>query len=190
MPIIVDTPTTVEEVTQAMFAGLRQLLGTQKVYVLGLQDVHNGKTPTENDYAGWQYLTPLAPHIGLSNRVSQKLGAAPVFAGISYGRQAALAIQTFPQLDALPGIPEGSYQATMLSIPALLTESFWLRTQPAGTDWVVVYDSNAPGLQLMHAYTMAEFLQILQPLALSRLRFAEAYPGPPESNVPPANPLR
>jgi len=188
MPIIVDTPDTVEMVTQAMLAGLRQMLGPQKVYVLGLQEVHDGKTPTENDYAGWQYLTPLAPHIGLSNRVSQKPGGAPVFTGISYGRQAALAIQAFPQLDTLPGIPEGSYMATMLSIPALLTESYWLRTQPSGTDWVVAYDSNAPGLQLMRAYTMADFLQILQPLALSRLRFAAANPGPRESTEPPANP--
>ena len=172
MPIEPDTPSLA--VTQVMLAGLGELLRPNKVYVLGPQEVHDGKLPTENDYVGWKYLTPLSPDIGLATLLNQGPGADAVFAGISYGRQAAQALQILPQLETLPGIAAWTYELRMLNVPALLTEAFWLKAAPPGTDYVVAYDSKAPNLQVRYAYTMAQFLEILKPLAASRLQFVAA----------------
>jgi hypothetical protein len=170
--MVVDFPQQSDEVTQAMLAGWRQILNPQKVYVLGVQEVHDGTPPTDLDYAGWHYLALLAPDTGLAHRVSQQTGQPAIFAGLSFGRQAAGALQASQQIANLPGVPDGAYEARMLSVPGLLTESFWLKATPPASDVVVAYDSNAPGVQLMYPYSMAQFLQILKPLALARLRFA------------------
>ena len=182
--MVIEFPTQTDEVTQAMHDGMNQIFRPLKVYILGLPAIQEMKPPTDDDYAGWHFLALLAPNTGLSHHVSQKPGEVPLFAGVSFGRQAAGVLLAAQQITNLPGVPEGAYQARMLSVPGLLTEAFWLKATSTGSDLAVAYDSNAPGLKLMYPYPLGMFLEILQPLAGKRLKFATALADPPVAPDP------
>jgi len=76
-----------------------------------------------------------------------------------------------------------------LGIPGLLIEALWLRdVGPAPTlDFVVPYRHLIPELDRERAYTEAEFLGVVQPLATERLKFNDSLPPnkrPPRGNAP------
>jgi hypothetical protein len=173
MPVVFDKPQPSLQTSQVLLAGL---VRPQQMYVQGLQDISQGSPPTEANFVGWRYLVGITPDLGVASIVSQKPGGAPVYAGLSYGPQAARAVQAAQQLETLSGIPEGTWGVVTWSIPGLLTEAFWLRTAPATNDLVVPYDTGADGLQLMHVYQMSAFLQIIKTQAATRLAFAAAHP--------------
>ena len=50
-----------------------------------------------------------------------------------------------------------------LLIPAILTNSLWLRATAPAADWIVPYDTPVRELQEMLPYEMTSFLNILRP---------------------------
>jgi hypothetical protein len=65
---------------------------------------------------------------------------------------------------------EGDYEPRMLRVPGLLITSIWLKSQtPGGTDWVVPLHTKINGLKPEIPLTMADFLNVVRPLAQTRL---------------------
>jgi hypothetical protein len=173
MPVVFDKPQPSLQTTQVLLAGF---VRAQPMYVQGLQDIAQGSSPTDANFAGWRYLVDITQDLGVASVVSQKPGGASVYGGLSYGPRAAQAVLAAQQLETLPGVPAGTYEVRVWSIPGLLTEAFWLKTAPATTDMVVPYETGADGLQLMYAYQMNAFLQIIKPQAAARLSFTGSHP--------------
>jgi len=152
-----------------MLLGLSKSLSAQKVYVLSLDQIVNGPAPGDDLFMGWRYLASIRPDIAIAALAFQRPGGDASFTGITGGPQTAKAVRTAQELPTLPNPPDGVYELRLLSIPGLLTECFWLRSQGGGSDWVIPFDTVAPGVQEKQFYTMNAFLTLARPLASARL---------------------
>jgi hypothetical protein len=74
-----------------------------------------------NDWS-WRYLVNFSSQDGLYATFNNSLKIT----GLSRGPEAALAIQAARELRSLPEIAEFEYELRVLTLPGLLTETFWL----------------------------------------------------------------
>lgn len=156
--------------TNAVLSYVNNKTYQQKVYVLGLQQIVAGDPFGEQNFTGWRYLTDIAPDLAAAGEVSQTTDdQTPSFSGLSYGPRLAKAVRASGTIETLDGVPAGNYELSLLRIPGLLIDAFWLRSSNTGNDLVVPYDTLTKGLQEMYVYRMDEFLNIVRPLAEKQL---------------------
>jgi hypothetical protein len=164
MALSIFNPPISSEATNALLAGLGARAYSQKVYSLGLQQIVNGPSPGDDLFVGWRYLLEINADLGVAGQVSQQSGP-PSYAGLSYGPKTAKAVRATREVETLAGLPDGAYELRVLRIPGLLVDSFWLRSNPAGSDKVVPYDAIIEEVQEMYIYEMKDFLERVRLLA-------------------------
>jgi hypothetical protein len=172
-----------------MLLGLGKILSTQKLYVLGLEQIVSGASPGDDIFMGWRYLKGIGPDMAIAALAHQEPGGVASFTGITGGPQIAKAVRAAEGLPTMPGAPDGTYETRLLSIPGLLTDCFWLRSQSGGSDWVIPFDTVATGIQEKHFYPMDAFLALARPLASARVAAYQnrVYHAPPNDPDPAAH---
>jgi hypothetical protein len=188
MPTQFIDPKPTDQTTDTMLLGLHKSFSPQKVYVLGLQQIVSGASPGDDLFNGWRYLKGIGPDMAVAALAYQQTGGDASFTGITGGPQIAKAVLAAEGLANLPNLPDGTYETRLLSIPGLLTDCFWLRSQAGGSDWVIPFDTVATGIEEKRIYLMDAFLALARPLAAARLaadqsRVYHALPNDPDPAV-------
>jgi hypothetical protein len=139
---------------------LRQQQYWQWTLTLGLEELAKANTQLLGAPVGWRYLIgnrngqALAANIDADNKLVDLFRGPAVTAALNAARE----------LKTLPEAADGKYQIRLLTIPGLLTEAFWLKSQDSKPDLIVPF-STAQELRLGHPYPVEKFLKIMQPLA-------------------------
>jgi len=151
---------------------------TQWIYTVGLKPlVDTGLNSVKA--IGWRFLTGAGSDEALSAMVGQcSDGEVPKLAGLSRGPKVTSALHAARAVKHLAEVEQGKHDLLILTIPGILTEAFWLRTQntpPEGapTDWFVPFLSPSSKLRALQAYTSAAFLEKAKVLASERLAMDE-----------------
>lgn len=140
------------------------------VFVLGLDDLSKGLRLENVRSIGWRFLTGSRSGNAL---VAEVLvpgpDGLPTLTGVARGPGVARVLQAAQDARKLPEA-EGR-ELHVLAIPGLLTEAFWLKAIPgkSKTDFVVPFLTGSKALQVMRAYPVRKFLEIIQGLAKKRL---------------------
>jgi hypothetical protein len=176
MPANLSKPQPPAQAINVALDFLQKKTGSQKVYVLGLQQIADGQGPAEQNLAGWRFLTDIAPDLATASEVRMTSDdQPPVFANLSYGPRIAKAVAASGTIETLADLPQGNFELRLLSIPGLLTDAFWLRSADGSNDYVAPYDTVNQGLQEFYVYRMDDFLNIIRPRAKTIL---DDYAGP------------
>jgi len=141
----------------------------QRVVALGLQvlatanDVDKNSASTvlvQSQEAGWRYL--------IGTRSGQALYAtvdsANKMTGLSRGTKVNTLLQAAGEIKTLPEAADADYDLILLTIPGLLTESFWLKSGDGKSDLIVPFFTSQE-LRSGHPYPAEKFLKIVTPLA-------------------------
>ena len=156
--------------TDTIMKALASIVEPQTVYVLGLQQIIEGTPPGEQNFAGWRYLTDIAPDLAVAGYISQQDGA-PTFAGIAYGRQLADAVRASEEVETRPEVAGATYELRLLGVPGLLVDAYWLHwanDRGSDKDFIFPYGTISSGLDSTKLYRMTEFLDAIRDLAKER----------------------
>ena len=168
MPAVFVTPIPSQVFTNALPPGFPQNAAPQPAYAMDLERVIALTHPADDLFVGWRYLYLRGPADGVAADVNQVQGGSPIYSGVFYGPKIAQAITAAQQLTSIPGVPDGNYEVRFLTIPGILTDSLWLKATSGGADWVVPYDTLAPGLSPSDAISMGDFLAAVLTFATER----------------------
>jgi hypothetical protein len=147
----------------------------QHVFTVGLQDLAEGAGLSAARSTGWRLLSTAPSGSVAAGEVSVPTGGgAPRMAGITEGPAVAEIVTAEDKLNDLPEVQGGDYELHSLDIPSLLIEAFWLKSRSEAGDLVVPIRALIPQLQAMRAYPVADFLEIVKPLAIQRLQFDDS----------------
>jgi hypothetical protein len=158
----------------------RAIRPAQQVFSLGLEPLSKDQSIRESAApANWRFLMAAAGGNGLYATVSRHDHEAPEFVGLARGAPAAIAVQADQNVRKLPAAQAENYNLSVLAIPGLLTEAFWLKwvgpdgkeSDPA-RDLIVPFVTAQKELMPMHPYPVEEFTKKVGPLAKKKL---EAY---------------
>jgi len=155
----------------------RAIRPAQQVFSLGLEPLSQNQPIRDTAVAAnWRFLIAATAGSGLYATVTSHDHNAPEFVGLSRGAQAAITVQADQDVRKLPAAQAESYNLSVLAIPGLLTEAFWLKwvgpdgkeSDPA-RDLIVPFVTAQKELMPMHAYSVHEFIAIVGPLAKKKL---------------------
>lgn len=144
----------------------------QRLYSLDLHDVVDGTGIAGAKPVVWQFLVGTAAGPAVACEVGNPpAGKAPRLTSLLRGAPVTQAIQATQDVARLPQVKNHKYQLRRLHIGGFLG-AFWLKSLQGGTDLIVPFHAVAEELKPMHAYTVDEFLTVVRPLALKRLKKA------------------
>jgi hypothetical protein len=149
------------------------------IYTLGLNDIAHGAglRAAQLDADSWRLLA------GASNlSAATEVGRGPTgewkVTSTSQGpridealRAAQLAISDWQRR---PELEQGNFQLRILSIPSLVTEAFWLKSEGGGSDFVIPYHTLIRGLEPGTTLSEKDFLS--KTLGVARQRTAKRPP--------------
>ena len=147
------------------------------VAILALGDLPNGVSVGTTHEAGWGFFAGTAAGPAIAAHIAQSEPAEEM-TGFSRGPEIAALIRALHEVETLPHVQANDYELWILRIPALLMESFWLKSQSGEPDLVVPFHTLSKQLEAMHAYTAAEFVQLAQPLIAGFQVFDKIYDAP------------
>ena len=136
-----------------------------RVFTLGLSDLGaaTGNNLTAAALSSWRHILSSGEESVTADVSVDGNGANPKFASIS-SNPWALGVQSeITALSKNPDIAAGSYEASLLQIPALAVRAVWLR-DPSGkaADILVPVAPVRSGLVAGRRYSVAEFVSALQ----------------------------
>ena len=148
------------------------------IFTLGLRDIVNTAGIQAAKPAGWRFLAGhLSGEVVAADVTEPIPGAAqnatPKMTSLSRDPLIARAIRAIHEVETLPEVQEKHYELQVLRIPGLLIEAFWLKSRDTGADLVVPVLTRSRELQVMRAYPIAEFLNIVRPMTTKFLEFDE-----------------
>ena len=170
MAYSVDKPVPPTKVTAALKVGLGPEYYAQKVYSLGLNQIIHGPDPGDDLFVGWRYVYSVNPDVAVNAEVLVEQDGSPSYAGVSRGPRTAKALRAALQAESWPGVPDGKYELRVLRIPGILTDAYWLRSTSPANDLVIPYDTMEEGIEVLHVYRMAKFLEYAKVSAQQRIR--------------------
>jgi hypothetical protein len=149
-------------------------LREQPIYTLGIRVLAQGGTSAGQ--VGWHCLCPTSKGTSIGCDVPYVNSAPDLRASQSQGSAIDSAAAALDWISEHPEIERTgeAYECRLLRIPGLLIEAFWLKAPPynnglASHDFVVPFHTYEKGLMAKRLWPMAEFLNIVRPLARSRL---------------------
>ena len=154
----------------------RAIRPAQQVFSLGMEPLSQNHPMRDSAVAAnWRFLMAATAGSGLYATVTSH--DAPEFTGLARGAPAAIAVQADQDVRKLPAAQAENYNLSVLAIPGLLTEAFWLKwigpdgkeSDPA-RDLIVPFVTAQKQLMPMHPYTVEEFTRIAAPLAKKKLQ--------------------
>jgi len=95
-------------------------------------------------------------------------GAATLLANINYGPYVAATAHALTQVTSLKPVSSGSYEARVLRFSAIALMALWLKADSGGADIIYPLAPAPQPLQAEHAYSEADFLKAILPLAQKR----------------------
>ncbi len=140
-------------------------------FTLGLKDIMGpgiGRARLE----GWRCLMEAPAFPAVACVVTERRpGIRPRMTSLMRGRQIAQVLRGARQIESLDEVRAQDYSLQMLSVPGLLVEAFWLKSQGTGPDLVVPFYSVSKELKLKRAYPMDKFMSIARSMASKFLAF-------------------
>jgi hypothetical protein len=135
-----------------------------RAFTLGLKDVQ-GPGIGRAKRAGWRVLVEIPPFPAVACVVTKtRPGGRPRMTSLFRGPQIAQVFLGARQLEFLPEVHAQDCNLQMLSIPGLLTEAFWLKSQGRGPDQMVPFYTVCDEIKLMRAYPLDTCMDIMRPL--------------------------
>jgi hypothetical protein len=138
----------------------------QFVFSLGLRDIVANKGIAASKPVGWCSLASTGLDLSVSGFITLE---QTVLTELSSGPGALQAFQQTREIEHFPELVNGGYEWVVVSIPGLLVDAFWLRSQMGTPEWIVPYRTLAKELTLMKKYTVDQFLGIVRPMATAAL---------------------
>jgi hypothetical protein len=148
------------------------LTAPHPVYVLGLQDIVEGRGLGEARLVGWRYLIELDRRPIASADVLAGLGGRPP--KFSQFNEGPFVDSTAAAIDALQEqseVREAPFQLRSLQVPALYVVSLWLAGQGGQRDLVRPLAPAPAYLNVERLYSEEEFLEQLREPARNQLAF-------------------
>jgi len=180
----VTIPPPSDEIRQALQDGLGSFLSSNdplrmiltgalpgrirapQMYALKLQDVAAGNVP-QPTLTGTRFLAVGPDGDGIVVNVTAPApGRPPRIGPVQRGPHVAKTLEALENVQP-PGQSQ-DVQLSLLDIPGLLLESFWLKPDNGEDDWVVPYRTRIK-LKLQGPYKLADLIEELKPLAVRRL---------------------
>jgi hypothetical protein len=146
----------------------------QKCFTLGLKTLQKAPSASDmiakakNSAWSWRYLISFSSHDALYATFDYQLKVT----GLSRGPKAAVAVQAAGELRSLPEASGGEYTVSVLTIPGLLTEVFWLEWKSGNgpENLFIPFATSQEDLRCGHAYSAEEFFTLAAKLAVADLR--------------------
>jgi hypothetical protein len=90
---------------------------------------------------------------------------ASLLANLNYGPYVQATTHALEQIQTLPEVQKGNYEARLLRCSAIYLVALWLKAEPGGADIIYPLSPAPAGLQAEQPYTVDAFLAIAVPLA-------------------------
>ena len=138
-----------------------------QVYLLTSKDLLAGAGLSAVKDAGWRFISTATPGgQGAAAHVSKRSDGTSGMRGISHGPEIAAAVRAANEIASLPQLAgDQHYKLWVLRVPSVLVEAYWLKSPAGNKDWIVPYLATCARIELMKAYPVKEFLDILRTLA-------------------------
>ncbi|HLH00954.1 MAG TPA: hypothetical protein VKX49_31910 [Bryobacteraceae bacterium] len=154
----------------------------QEVFVLGMQDIHDGKDLSAATPAGWRFFAGSAPGKVVIGYASQRPPNGDYrLTALTFGAAPFLVLQQSLALDSLSPLQNNNnrYSLRFLRVPGLNVEAFWLFAGANAPDLFVPSPAGADQLQSQLAgqqwYDSSALLSILQTLTADRIKYPAPY---------------
>lgn len=153
-----SSPLAAAAVTRFMTAGTAISL---PVFVLGLSDVRKGVMAARQ--VGWRHLLPTGDPAGpVLADTAIRDSNQHVFAGVTESRFASDLENRLTLFREDPKVSGGSYDATVLQVPAMNVMAIWLQDTAHHDDLIVPLAPAPPSLTAGRQYSTSEFLDALR----------------------------
>lgn len=153
-----SSPRAAAAATRFMTAGTAISL---PVFVLGLSDVRKGVMAARQ--VGWRHLLPTGDPAGpVLADTAIRDSNQHVFAGVTESRFASDLENRLTLFREDPKVSGGSYDATVLQVPAMNVMAIWLQDTAHHDDLIVPLAPAPPSLTAGRQYSTSEFLDALR----------------------------
>lgn len=150
-------------------AGLSPHLET---FTLGLQGLNTGADVQKAGLVAWRFLA-VSKTDGIIVDVTVALShRAPMVAAVQRGPHAQTILNATLRAEKLPQVQGANYQLALLTIPALLIESLWLK-KSGPDDWIIPFHTLASELHLNQPYSPNDFITAIQPIVKRRMAYED-----------------
>ena len=145
-----------------------------QMFSMKLEDVSAGELNRQR-YTGWKYLAVADDGAGVVVHVTAPSAGRPArVAAVQRGPHIAKTLAALKQVQPPPGLPPDRLEVSLLNVPALTLEAFWLRPRGAaavGQSWVVPFHSLLRiGIEATNTYLIGDFFTRIQPVVSNRLQ--------------------
>ncbi len=155
--------------TRAVDFSALEVSEPHRVYDLRADLIASGKGLDSAAHTGFRYLVHSGgTHVAGAEVHVDGSGAASLLANINYGPYVQATAQAIEKAGALSDVAKGSYEARVLRFAAIGVMALWLRPDAGGADIVFPLAPTPPGVEAERAYSEAEFLTAIRPLAERR----------------------
>jgi hypothetical protein len=145
------------------------LSAPHRVYDLRADQIAGGAGLDSATETGFRYLVSGGGrHVAGAEVHVDASGAATLLANINYGPYVEATAQAIAKAGALSAVAAASYEARVLRFAAIGVMALWLSPDAGGADIVYPMAPTPAGLEAERAYTEAEFLAAIRPLAERR----------------------
>jgi hypothetical protein len=146
------------------------------VFRVGLRDVAAGNWK-QREFIGWRFL---ADHHGrgvIVNVAAPAAGHPPRVAAVQRSPYVSKTIETVRAVPVPSGAEPDDVDLTLLNIPGLQTETFWIRSK-TGDGWVVPYNTLIRDFDTKRTYQLQEFFDLARHAANRRPAKDDAFMAP------------
>jgi hypothetical protein len=139
------------------------------IYDLRADQVAGGGGLSAANATGFRYLvTGGGANLAAAEVQADKAGTATLLANINYGPFVDATAQAWTQAAKLGPVSAGSYEGRVLRFSAIGLMALWLKSDSGGGDLIVPIAPAPAGLEAGKAYSEADFLKTIKPLAQQR----------------------
>jgi hypothetical protein len=139
------------------------------VYDLRADEVAKGGGLETAHPTGFRYLVRSAnAAIAAAEVHTDASGQASLLANLNYGPYVDATARAFNDLTATEPVRSGSYEARLLRFSAIYLVAIWLKADPPGSDIIYPLAPAPADLQAGRAYSVADFLRAIRPIAQKR----------------------
>jgi len=146
-----------------------EIANAHQVFILSPQAIADSRDLSAAKAVGWGYVVN-QPATNLSSGSSVvaaevlERGGGHAFSNMQQGWIGRATQRTIAVAKTLPQVIAGSYELRMLRIPALYTDTLWLKDRVAANDLIVPIASASNQVRADQPYTVINFLSLMRDL--------------------------
>jgi hypothetical protein len=151
-----------------------QLYPPHAVYDLRADSLARGEGLAASRQTAFRYLVSKdSGPVAAAEVQADPEGIADLLANINQGPYVEASARALDQVQQLPSVQQGRYEARLLRCSAIYLVALWLKPEDTGSDIIYPLAPAPPGLQAEQPYTVDDFLKIVVPLAQERVATSE-----------------